>query len=240
MNEKSTIGELFDRIAGKYDFLNHLLSLNIDKLWRQQGVSRLTCSAGACPSHAVHILDVAIGTGDLALELLRQHKADEVTGIDLSEEMMRIGQQKAVRAGQAEHIQFMRASAFDMPFEDNTFDAVTCSYGVRNFADLERGLREMHRVVRPGGQVMILEFSQPTNRLIAWVYDLYFMHILPHVGRLLSGDKTAYTYLNRSVKTFADARQMHEHLTHTGWERISHTPQTFGISTIYIAYKPTL
>ena len=231
---RSNIGELFDRIAARYDFLNHLLSLNIDKRWRRKAVAALDSSAHPAPTH---ILDVAIGTGDLAMELIRQHKADKITGIDVSAEMMRIGKDKIDKAGLNERISFRQASALQMPFEADTFDAVTCAYGVRNFADLDTGLREMYRVLRPGGQLMILEFSHPTNRLFARLYDIYFTHILPGVGRLISGDRTAYTYLNRSVKAFVDAPQMCDHLSDAGFLQIHSTPLTYGITTIYSARK---
>ena len=237
MNEKRDIGSLFDRIAGKYDFLNHLLSLNIDKYWRRRAVRCINHDATKDAAQPTYILDVAIGTGDLAIEIMRQQKADEIVGIDLSEQMMRIGLDKVAKAGLSERIRFMKASALEMPFEVGSFDAVTCAYGVRNLSDLDAGLREMHRVLRPGGQLMILEFTYPSNRLIAWTYDLYFTHILPAIGRLLSGDKTAYNYLNRSVKTFVNASHMHEHLNSAGFQKIQSTPLTFGISTIYTARK---
>lgn len=236
MNEKKDIGALFDRIAGRYDLLNHLLSLNIDKCWRRRAVRCIETVRDAPPP--VRILDVAIGTGDLAIEIIRQHKADEVTGIDLSEQMMRAGKQKAAKAGLNDRIRFLKASALDMPFEANCFHSVTCAYGVRNFADPDAGLNEMHRVLRPGGQLMILEFSQPSNRLFAWVYDLYFTHILPVIGRLISGDKTAYSYLNRSVKAFVDEEQMHEHLRKAGFQSVQSIPLTYGITTVYTARKP--
>lgn len=235
MNEKKNIGALFDRIAGRYDMLNHLLSLNIDKCWRRRAVRYIDTVTGAEP---VRILDVAVGTGDFAIEIIRQHKADEVTGIDLSEEMMRIGKAKTVKAGLGDWIRFQKASAFEMPFEAGCFHAVTCAYGVRNFADLEAGLREMYRVLREGGQLVILEFSQPSDRLFAWVYDLYFTHILPVIGRLISGDKTAYRYFNHSVKAFADAPQMCEYLRKAGFQSVQSVPLTCGITTVYTARKP--
>ena len=234
-SKKRDIGALFDRIAGRYDLLNHLLSLNIDKRWRRRAIRCLATTENA--ASPVRILDVAIGTGDLAIEIIRQHKADEVTGIDVSEQMMRIGQEKTTKIGLVDRIRFQKASAMKMPFEADCFDAVTCAYGVRNFADLDAGLNEMYRVLRPGGQLMILEFTQPSNRLFAAVYDLYFTHILPTVGRLISGDKTAYSYLNRSVKAFVDAPQMHAHLAKVGFQDIQSIPLTHGITTIYTARK---
>lgn len=224
-NEKQNIGSLFDRIAGSYDRLNHILSLNIDKSWRRRAVRGM--------SPCTTLLDVAIGTADLSIEILRQHKATQITGIDLSHEMMAIGQKKVGDS----NVTFLQASALDMPFDDNSFDAVTCAYGVRNFSNLDQGLREMHRVLRPGGQLMILEFSYPSSKVIAWFYDLYFSHILPLVGRLLSHDRTAYNYLNRSVKQFIWGEEMVGHLNNAGFADVQYQPLTMGITTIYRATK---
>lgn len=229
MNEKQNIGSLFDRIAGTYDKLNHLLSLNIDRRWRRKAVGRLQPCG--------QLLDVAIGTADLAIEIMRQQKADHVTGIDLSTEMMRIGEDKVRKQNLPERITFEQGSALDLPYPDSHFDAVTCAYGVRNFSDLDRGLQEMQRVLRPNGQLVILEFSYSENRLVRWAYDLYFSHILPTVGRWLSKDKTAYSYLNRSVKDFIWGDEMCQHLTHSGFKNATFKTLSFGITTIYTATK---
>lgn len=218
----------FDRIAHSYDRLNHLLSLDIDRWWRYKAVKQLT----ACH----RLLDVAIGTGDLAIEICRQQKAREVVGIDLSEEMMAIGRQK-VAERQIDSILFQKASAQDMPFEDNSFDAATCSYGVRNFTDLDKGLSEMHRVIKENGEVLILEFSYPSNRLIRCLYDIYFRYVLPWVGRYVSGDKTAYRYLNQSVEHFIWGEQMAQRLRKAGFREVEYMPMTFGITTIYKGKK---
>lgn len=232
LKEKQQIGSLFDRIARRYDLLNHLLSLNVDRRWRRRAVAALSpVEAGQ------RLLDVATGTADLALEIVRQGKADCVLGVDLSEEMMKIGREKIHQAGRNEQILLQRASALELPFEDDSFATVTCAYGVRNFADLDQGLREMRRVLRPGGQLMILEFSYPDNRLIAWGYDLYFTHILPRVGRLVSHDKTAYSYLNRSVKAFVWGRDMTDRLLAAGLSQAEYKTLSYGITTIYTARK---
>ena len=233
----TNIGSLFDRIAGRYDFLNHFLSLNIDRRWRRKAVAALHSSASQQPETPVSVLDVAIGTGDLALEIIRQHKADRVVGLDLSEQMMRIGQAKVDKAGLNERITFCQGSAMDMPFGDNSFDALTCAYGVRNFADLDAGLREMYRVLRPGAQLMILEFSNPTNPLFARIYDLYFTHVLPRIGRLVSGDPTAYSYLNASVKAFVDVQELCRRLKQVGFQHVQFRSLTHGITTVYTASK---
>lgn len=241
-SEKQHIGQLFDRIAGTYDSLNHVLSLNIDRRWRRKAVHTLFTAlpienAVNCQLSTINCLDVAIGTADFTIEILRQHKVTHVTGIDLSRKMMAIGEQKVAKLGYSSIVTFDYGSAQDMPYADASFDAVTCAYGVRNFADMDEGLREMFRVLRPGGELMILEFSYPTNPFIRWSYDLYFTHILPFVGNLFSRDKGAYTYLNRSVKNFPYGEAFAEHLRTAGFVDITVTPLTFGITTIYHAKK---
>lgn len=228
-NEKQHIGQLFDRIAGTYDGLNHVLSLNIDKRWRRRAIRML--------APAEQVLDVAIGTADLTIEILRQGKAQHVTGIDLSHGMMAIGEQKVAKRGYAPQVQFDYGSAQQMPYADSSFDTVTCAYGVRNFANMDEGLSEMYRVLRTGGELMVLEFSYPTNPVIRWGYDLYFTHILPFIGNLFSRDKGAYSYLNRSVKNFPYGEAFCRHLRKAGFSQIKATPLTFGISTIYTAVK---
>ena len=228
MEQKQQIGQLFDRIAGTYDGLNHGLSLNIDRLWRRKTVRLM--------QPAQHVLDVAIGTADLTIEMLRRGKAEQVTGIDLSDQMMAIGQKKTDKY-QMSNVRFIHANAQQMPFENDSFDAVTCAFGCRNFQDLGEGLREMYRVLKPGGQVTILEFSYPSNRLVRALYDIYFTRVLPWIGRVVSRDKTAYTYLNRSVKSFCWGETFAQHLHKAGFEQAQWTTLTFGIATIYTAIK---
>lgn len=227
MEEKKNIGGLFDRIAATYDTLNHLLSLNIDRSWRRKTAAMLT----PCEK----LLDVAIGTGDLALEIMRQNKAEDIQGIDLSQEMMRIGAQKVEKAGLTGKIRFDLGSALEMPYKNGEYDALTCAYGVRNFSDLDKGLKEFHRVLKPGGQLAILEFSYPTNPIIRWGYDLFFCNILPFIGRIISNDKTAYSYLNRSVKEFIWGEEMVRHIEAVGFKDVKYKTLTFGITTIYTA-----
>lgn len=229
MEEKQHIGQLFDRIAPTYDALNHGLSLSIDKRWRRRVVRMLP--------KADRVLDVAVGTADLTIEMLKQAKAEQVVGIDLSKEMMAIGEQKVERMGYEKQVRFVFGNAQQMPFEDASFDGVTCAYGCRNFSDLEAGLREMYRVLKPGGQVTILEFSYPKNRLVRAVYDLYFSHLLPWIGRLVSKDKTAYTYLNKSVKSFVWGEAFAQRLRDVGFVEQTFVPLTFGITTVYTAKK---
>ncbi len=227
--EKKNIGSLFDGIAGTYDFLNHALSLNIDKSWRRKTVKMLEpCDC---------LLDVAIGTADLSLEIMKQGKAKKIQGIDLSKEMMRIGQEKAEKLGYGDKISFECGSALDMPYKDQSFDALTCAYGVRNFSDLDKGLQEFYRTLKDGGQLVILEFSYPSNPIIRFFYDLFFSNILPFIGRLVSNDKSAYSYLNRSVKDFFWGEEMIARLTSVGFRDAKFRTLTFGITTIYTARK---
>ncbi len=229
MDEKKNIGSLFDRIAGSYDRLNHLLSLDIDKYWRRRAVKMMT--------DAGYVLDVAIGTGDLAIELLRSGKAQQVQGIDLSKGMIAVAEKKVEKAGLDRRIGFAEGSVLDLPYRDDSYDAVTCGFGVRNFSDLDKGLQEMYRVLRKGGEVMILEFSYPENPVIRCVYDCYFSYVLPAVGKLLSRDKTAYVYLRNSVKNFIWGETFGSRMRQAGFKDVTFTPLTFGISTVYLGVK---
>ena len=234
MEEKQHIGQLFDRIAGTYDGLNHGLSMNIDKRWRRSTVAQM--------AHAEHVLDVAIGTADMAIEMLKSGKAQQVTGIDLSEQMMAVGKEKLERLTvngnqMSDKVSFVYGNAQKMPFEDASFDGVTCAFGCRNFSDLDAGLKEMYRVLRTAGQVTILEFSYPSNPVVRASYDLYFSHVLPFVGRMVSRDKTAYTYLNKSVKGFCWGEEFAQHMRDAGFENVRWETLTLGIATIYTAIK---
>lgn len=227
--EKEHISRLFDRLAPSYDRFNHLSSLGIDHLWRRQTVRAM--------QPADHALDVAVGTGDLAIAMVRAGKAQRVTGIDISAEMMHIGEQKVAKQGLADRIVFQEASALEMPFADGSFDALTCAYGVRNFSQLDQGLREFHRVLKPGGQLAILEFSYPKNRFFAWCYDLYFNYVMTFIGTLMTKDKKAFQYFYASVKGFIWGEEMKQHLEAEGFSNVTFRTQTFGISTLYLAYK---
>ena len=229
MEEKQQIGQLFDRIAPTYDGLNHGLSLNIDRCWRRKTVMRMRL--------AQHVLDVAIGTADLTIEMLRRGKAQQVTGLDLSKEMMAYGRLKVEGLKFNGKVDFVYGNAQKMPFDDASFDGVTCAFGCRNFQNLDEGLREMYRVLKPGGQVTILEFSYPSRRYIRALYDFYFTHVLPTIGRIVSRDKTAYTYLNKSVKNFCWGEAFVQHLRDAGFKDEHFEPLTFGIATIYTAIK---
>lgn len=228
--QRKNIGSLFDRIALHYDDLNHILSLNVDKLWRRQGIRSLAATYDFC-------LDVATGTADLALALVRGGKARKVIGIDLSSEMMRVGEDKVARQNLSHAITFQLADCAELPFADASFDLVTCSYGVRNFARLDESLREMYRVLRPGGELMILEFAYPSNPFVRTLYDFYFTRILPMVGKLVSKDESAYEYLPTSVRHFIYGAEFTSHLVAAGFSDPSYTSQTFSISMLYRAKK---
>lgn len=227
--DKKHVGSLFDSIASTYDRFNHLLSLNIDKRWRRRAVRQLR--------PADHLLDVAVGTADLAIEVIRQNKASRVTGIDISTGMMDIGAQKISQAGMSQSITLLEASALEMPFADSTFSAVTCAYGVRNFSNLDQGLAEMFRVMKPGGQLMILEFSYPQNVIIRWCYNLFFTHLMPLVGKAVSRNSGAYLYFRQSVKNFIWGEAMAQRLAAAGFAQVSYRPMTLGITTLYMAQK---
>ena len=217
----------FDRIAVHYDFLNHLFSLNIDRLWRRKTIKIVADNL----SENSKVLDVAIGTADLSLELLRFAPETHIVGIDLSEEMMKLGRVKVEKKGLQNKVEFVHGSALNMPFEDESFDVVMCAFGVRNFSDLDKGLKVASSI--PSSPC----FSYPSNRFVAFFYDLYFSHVMPFLGRLLSRDKTAYTYLNRSVKGFVWGEKMLERLRQAGFVSLDYRRLTFGISSIYMANK---
>ncbi len=227
--DKKNVGSLFDSIAGTYDRFNHLLSLNIDKHWRRKSIRGL--------DKADRLLDVATGTADLSMEIIRQGKAGKVVGMDISTGMMEIGKTKVAKAGMEKQISFIEASAFDIPYEDGSFDAVTCAYGVRNFSDLDKGLKEMHRVLRDGGELMILEFSYPENPLIRSLYDFFFTHIMPLVGKLISRNAGAYIYFRNSVKGFIWGDVMAARIGSAGFREVRYKTMTLGISTVYYARK---
>lgn len=219
------INQLFNKIAPSYDRLNHILSFGMDYSWRNV----LARSLQPCEK----VLDVAIGTGDLSWAILKKKRAKQVTGVDISTEMLAIGKQKFPDAP----IDWLEVSVLDMPFADNSFDAVVCAYGVRNFSDLNKGLQEMYRVLKPNGQLRILEFAMPQNKLVRGVYSLYFSRLMPLVGGWLSGDKQAYEYLFESVNRFLTPEQMQETLQHIGFENVTYKPLTAGVTTLYYATK---
>ena len=223
------IGSLFDSISYRYDRFNHTASMGIDRLWRRRAVRSLPdCQL---------VLDVAAGTADLCIETIRQGKSQKVVGVDISEGMLDVGREKVLGKGMSSKIELRVADCASLPFDDNTFDAVTCGYGVRNFAELDRSLTEIFRVLKSGGQLRILEFTYPTNKLVRFFYDFYFTRIVPRIGKKLTDNGEAFVYFMKSVKSFAKGREFLDILERNGFSDTSFKSQTFGISTLYKACK---
>lgn len=221
---------MFDNIAPRYDFLNHFLSLGIDKLWRKKAIRILS------RYKTDYILDVATGTGDFAVAAAKL-KPRKITGFDLSEQMLAVGRDKVIRLGLNDLIEFIKGDSEDMPFADGQFDAITVAFGVRNFENLENGLKEFYRVLKSDGVAIILEFSKPRYFPMKQFYLFYFFKILPFVGRLVSKDSSAYSYLPESVMAFPDDQKFISVLQNVGFSNCRQIRLTFGIATIYIAQK---
>jgi len=222
------VAAMFDAIAPRYDLLNRVLSLGIDRRWRRRAVRRL---AAARPGR---VLDVATGTGDLAIEALRAG-ADRVVGVDIAERMLEVGRRKIAGMGLSDRVELRYGDALKLPFSDRQFDAALVAFGVRNFENLEAGLAEIRRVLRPGGRIVILEFSQPRRFPIRQLYGFYSRYVLPRIGRALSGDDGAYRYLPASIRVFPDGDDFLAVLRAAGYTRADHERLTFGIASIYTA-----
>jgi len=229
-SKKAQVAEMFDNISPRYDFLNHFLSLGIDILWRKKAVKELKAIKPKL------ILDIATGTGDFAIEALSL-KPEKIIGVDISEGMLSFGREKLSRRKLNDKIELRMGDSEKLLFDDNTFDAVIVAFGVRNFENLEKGLRDMLRVLKPGGKVVVLEFSKPGKFPMKQLYNFYFKYILPIIGRLISKDKAAYTYLPESVKAFPDGPLFIDILERVGFKETLCKPLTFGISSIYTGIK---
>ncbi len=229
--KKFQVEEMFDSIAHRYDFLNHFLSLGIDYRWRNKTVKSLRKFAPKV------MLDVACGTGDLALELYRQLTPEQIIGIDLSAKMLHIGRKKIESKNLSASISFQQGDAELLPFANNTFDAVCVGFGVRNFENLEKGVAEMYRVIKNNGQLRVLEFSKPRKGLFQWIFKLYFKRILPALGRMVSGDASAYTYLPKSVEAFPEREKFEKMLMEAGFKNCQWKELTFGTCCLYMAEK---
>jgi len=230
-SKRDQVAEMFNNIAGNYDFLNHFLSLGIDKIWRKKAIATI---ASAAPQH---ILDVATGTGDLAIAAADKMPAVHVTGVDIAVQMLEEGKKKIHTRGLDSRIVMDKADSESLPFTNGKFDAVMCAYGVRNFEHLEAGLKEMQRVLRPGGRLAILEFSRPRSFPFRQLYGFYFRYMLPLIGRLVSKHSRAYTYLPESVQAFPDGEQFCALLRRCGFKDPVAKPLTFGVTTLYVAGK---
>ena len=223
--------EMFTAIAPRYDFLNWLLSVGQDKYWRKQAVDLLD------PIRRDHILDVATGTCDIVIEIAKRNLAVRIFGIDFSQRMLELGKAKVSRNNYDKSISFQIGSGEHLPFANESFDGVVCAFGIRNFANVKRGLREFYRVLKPGGRIVILEFSVPQNQFLNAVYECYFNFILPKIGNLVSGHSNAYTYLPESVAHFPNQKIFVEWIEKTGFEKVSFEELTFGIVSIHRGFK---
>ncbi|MDZ4723217.1 MAG: bifunctional demethylmenaquinone methyltransferase/2-methoxy-6-polyprenyl-1,4-benzoquinol methylase UbiE [candidate division Zixibacteria bacterium] len=221
---------MFDRIAHRYDLLNHLLSGNRDKQWRRK-------VADTIEGNNLHLLDLATGTGDQLLAAYDSGKVVRGMGIDPAEQMLMIGRKKIEERNLTEKLSLMLSSAEKLPFQDNSFDTLTMSFGIRNVMDITTSLSEMRRVLKADGQIIILEFSLPPNRLMRALYLFYFRQILPRLGGLISGDSGAYRYLNQTVESFPYGEQFCTILSDSGFKQTSAHPLTFGIATMYTGRK---
>ncbi|MGH9517201.1 MAG: bifunctional demethylmenaquinone methyltransferase/2-methoxy-6-polyprenyl-1,4-benzoquinol methylase UbiE [Terriglobales bacterium] len=225
------VREMFTAIAPRYDLLNHLLSANIDKLWWRR-TARSFANVLARPE-GVKVLDLCCGTGDMALALRREAPQAEITGADFSHSMLVLASRKNSRP---RPITWIEADALQLPFPDQSFDLVTSAFGFRNLADYDAGLREIFRVLRPGGECGILEFSEPEG-MMGKIYDVYFKSILPWIGRLISGDGAAYSYLPASVQCFPQPPEILARMKTAGFRDASWTPYTFGIAGVFRATR---
>ncbi len=229
--KSAQVEQMFDDIATQYDLLNHTLSFGIDRGWRKKGILSLK---DISPKN---ILDIATGTGDLALEAYMRLQPKKILGIDISEGMMDIGRQKVGKAGLSGKIEFEKQDCADLHIETDMFDAAMAAFGVRNFQDLDKSLQEILRVLRPGGKLMILELSVPEHFPMKQAYYIYSKIIIPTIGRLISGSKAAYSYLPKSIAAFPQNKEMAGILTKNGFVDVMYKKLTFGICTMYLGTK---
>jgi demethylmenaquinone methyltransferase / 2-methoxy-6-polyprenyl-1,4-benzoquinol methylase len=230
LKKKEDVRTMFDDISNRYDFMNHFLSFGIDKIWRKKLIRLLS------EKHPQAILDVATGTGDLAIALNALNPR-KIIGIDIAEKMLDIAREKVIRRNLGSIISFETGDAENLPFSDNSFDAVTVAFGVRNYEDLSQGLKEMNRVLNPGGTMMILEFSQPQSKFFSLLYGFYSRRIIPFAGKIISRNNIAYQYLPDSVAAFPSGKYFLEILGNAGLKKMRQFPLSGGIATIYRGEK---
>lgn len=231
LDKKQQVATMFDRIAFKYDFLNRFLSAGIDVSWRKKAINVLK------ENRPQNILDVATGTADVAILCHKLLHPQKITGIDISAGMLEIGRSKVKKLGLENCITLVKGDGETINFPDNSFDAITVAFGVRNFEHLETGLQEMYRVLKPGGQMVVLEFSRPKNVVIKKLYNFYMDTVAPNFGNLFAKNKDAYQYLNDSAQKFPEREQFAEILKNTGYKNILIKPLTLGICCIYSVLK---
>ena len=230
-SKKQQVATMFDNIAFRYDFLNRFLTAGVDVWWRKKTILQLK------ELHPQTILDVATGTGDVALLTYNLLKPKTITGIDISDGMLQLGRDKIAKAGLQNNIQLVNADSENIPYPDAYFDAITVAFGVRNFEHLERGLTEMLRVLKPGGKLAVLEFSQPTNKLFKAFCNFYNNIIVPGAGRLFAKNKEAYNYLNHSAKAFPERQQFADILDNCGYQHVYYKQLSLGICCMYCGSK---
>lgn len=230
LGKKEQVTKMFDTISKEYDGLNRVISFGIDISWRKKVVEII----GA--SNPKNILDIATGTGDLAINLTKT-TASKITGLDISEGMLNVGKDKIKKLGLTNQIEMILGDSEKIPFEDNFFDAITVAFGVRNFENLEKGLSEIHRVLKPSGTFVVLETSVPTKSPFKQGYSIYTKYIMPTIGNIFSKDKSAYKYLSESAASFPFGHAFNNILSKIGFIDIENKPQTFGVASIYIAKK---
>lgn len=228
--KKEQVAEMFNNISGNYDFLNHFLSLGIDIIWRKKAISLLK------KEQPKTILDVATGTADFAIQSMSL-RPEKVIGVDISDGMLEQGRMKIRKKGLEKIIQLENGDSEDLPFEDNYFDAVIVAFGVRNFENLELGLSNILRVLKKGGRLVVLEFSKPKKFPMKHLFGFYFKNILPVLGKLVSKDNAAYTYLPESVDAFPEGEDFNAIMRQVGFREVNDIPLTFGISSIYTGLK---
>lgn len=230
LGKKEQVAQMFDTISKNYDGLNRIISLGIDIKWRKEVVEIVG------KNNPKQILDIATGTGDLAL-MMSKLAPERIVGLDISEGMLEVGKQKIAKARLSDKIEMIVGDSEEMPFSDHTFDAITVSFGVRNFANLDKGIKEIARVLKTTGVLVILETSNPTKFPFKQGYKLYTNLFLPIVGKLFSKDKVAYSYLSESANSFPFGRAFNNILEKNGFKHTEHKPVTFGVATIYTARK---
>lgn len=231
LSKKKQVEEMFDNISSNYDFLNHFLSFGIDHIWRRKTIRIVG------QDQPKIILDVATGTGDLAFAAQKKINPEKIIGLDLSNGMLQVGREKISKRNLQDKLEFIQGDSENLPFENDSFDAVMVSFGVRNFENLNKGLKEIFRVVKSDGKIVVLEFSKPKNFPIKQSYNLYSKYILPFFGRMISKDKSAYTYLPASVAAFPEGKDFLEQLNIAGFRELKAKTLSGGIASIYYAKK---
>ncbi len=230
LGKKHQVAAMFNNIAGRYDFLNHFLSFGIDRYWRRNAIAHLQ------KMQPKLLLDVATGTADLALAATRLNP-DKIYGVDISADMIAVGKEKVRKRNLQHRIELIEADSENLFFEDNKFDAVTVGFGVRNFENLDKGLSEMYRVLKPGGTAVVLEFSKPQNKLVKYFYTIYSTRICPWIGKMISKDDSAYSYLHESVEAFPDGKNFMDIFSKAGFTDVKCKPLTFGVASLYTGKK---